>query len=56
MNIGFDAKRAFHNDTGLGYYSRTLIRLLAEYYPDHQYYLFNPKPSKTVYHAGRKPA
>lgn len=46
MNIGFDAKRAFHNDTGLGYYSRTLIRLLAEYYPDHQYYLFNPKPSK----------
>jgi len=45
MNIGFDAKRAFHNKTGLGHYSRTLIRLLSEYYPEHHYYLFNPKPS-----------
>jgi glycosyltransferase involved in cell wall biosynthesis len=46
MNIAFDAKRAFHNGTGLGHYSRTLIRSLADYYPGHQYYLFNPKPSK----------
>lgn len=45
MNIGFDAKRAYHNGTGLGHYSRNLIHSLAEYYPDHQYYLFNPKPS-----------
>lgn len=45
MNIGFDAKRAFHNGTGLGHYSRTLIRSLSEYHPQHQYYLFNPKPS-----------
>jgi glycosyltransferase involved in cell wall biosynthesis len=45
MNIGFDAKRAFHNSTGLGHYSRTLIQLLAEYYPEHHYYLFNPKRS-----------
>ncbi|TMI63518.1 MAG: glycosyltransferase family 4 protein [Bacteroidetes bacterium] len=45
MNIGFDAKRAYHNQTGLGHYSRTLIHSLAEYYPEHQYYLFNPKPS-----------
>jgi hypothetical protein len=45
MNIGFDAKRNFHNTTGLGNYSRTLIKGLAEYYPEHQYYLFNPKPS-----------
>jgi glycosyltransferase involved in cell wall biosynthesis len=46
MTIGFDAKRAYHNTTGLGYYSRTLIHLLANYYPEHQYYLFNPKPSR----------
>jgi glycosyltransferase involved in cell wall biosynthesis len=46
MNFGFDAKRAFHNSTGLGNYSRTLISGLAKYYPEHQYYLFNPKPSK----------
>ena len=45
MNIGFDAKRAFHNGTGLGHYSRTLIRSLAEYYPQHEYFLFNPKSS-----------
>lgn len=46
MNIGFDAKRAFHNTTGLGHYSRTLIRSLAEYYPEHEYFLFNPKRSR----------
>lgn len=45
MNIGFDAKRAYHNDTGLGFYSRTLLSLLSEYYPEHHYYLFNPKPA-----------
>lgn len=46
MNIGFDAKRAYHNNTGLGYYSRTLIGLLSAFYPSHEYFLFNPKPSK----------
>ncbi len=43
MNIGYDAKRAFHNGTGLGHYSRNLLRSLAVYYPEHHYYLFNPK-------------
>lgn len=43
MNIGFDAKRAFQNRTGLGNYSRTLIRSLAEYYPLYHYFLFAPK-------------
>ena len=46
MNIGFDAKRAFHNDTGLGVFSRVLISLLAAHYPDNEYYLFNPKKGK----------
>jgi glycosyltransferase involved in cell wall biosynthesis len=45
MHIGFDAKRAYHNRTGLGYYSRTLINLLLKYYPQNEYSLFNPKPS-----------
>ena len=44
MNIGFDAKRAFHNNTGLGVYSRVLIDLLVKHFPRHAYYLFNPKP------------
>jgi glycosyltransferase involved in cell wall biosynthesis len=45
MNIGFDAKRAYHNQTGLGHYSRTLIHSLANYFPAQEYFLFNPKPS-----------
>ncbi len=43
MNIAFDAKRAFQNNTGLGNYSRTLISSLAIYYPQHNYYLYAPK-------------
>ena len=45
MNIGFDAKRAYHNGTGLGNYSRTLINTLAAIHPEHEYFLFNPKQS-----------
>ena len=45
MRIGFDAKRAYHNTTGLGHYSRTLIRSLVQYYPQHRYLLFTPRRS-----------
>lgn len=41
MKIGYDAKRAFHNATGLGNYSRTLIaRQFAQYASD-EYWLYN---------------
>jgi glycosyltransferase involved in cell wall biosynthesis len=40
MKIGFDAKRLFKNHTGLGNYSRTLLRNLALYYPEFQYTLY----------------
>ncbi|MCC9041248.1 glycosyltransferase family 4 protein [Myroides sp. M-43] len=43
MRIGFDAKRLFHNKTGLGNYSRDLIRILKRYYPSNSYVLYNPK-------------
>src|SRR5690242_12406739 len=43
MKIGFDAKRAFLNQSGLGNYSRTLIKSLAHYYPGNKYLLFTPK-------------
>ena len=46
MKIGYDAKRLFHNNTGLGNYSRDLVRIMATYYPDNQYFLYNPKPAK----------
>lgn len=40
MNIGFDAKRALHNKTGLGNYSRSLIGALDRYFPENDYFLF----------------
>ncbi len=46
MRIGFDAKRAFHNGTGLGNYSRDLLRILSKFYPNNTYFLYNPKKSK----------
>lgn len=45
MIIGYDAKRAFHNTTGLGHYSRTLLRDLNRFFPEHHYLLYHPKPS-----------
>jgi len=46
MKLGFDAKRFFHNKTGLGNYSRDLIRILAQFHPENSYLLYNPKPKK----------
>ena len=46
MQIAFDAKRAFHNGTGLGHYSRTLIQSLASQFPEHDYWLLNPHPGR----------
>lgn len=43
MHIGFDAKRFFFNNSGLGNYSRGVVRILAEYYPENQYTLFSPR-------------
>lgn len=50
MKIGYEAKRIFHNKTGLGNYSRDLVRILAAFYPDNQYILYNPKqPKETLF-------
>ena len=43
MRIGFDAKRAFYNSTGLGNYSRDSIRILSLLYPENDYFLYTPK-------------
>jgi glycosyltransferase involved in cell wall biosynthesis len=42
MNIGFDAKRAFNNYTGLGNYSRSTIQLLEKHQAENNYYLYSP--------------
>lgn len=43
MRIGFDAKRAFQNQSGLGNYSRSLISAMEEFNPEHEYILYAPK-------------
>ena len=48
MQIGFDAKRAFNNATGLGNYSRRVVENLLHYFPDEDYYLFTPKSDKDI--------
>ena len=45
MKIGFDAKRAFHNNTGLGNYSRFIIEALVKYFPENEYFAYSPKTS-----------
>ena len=45
MKIGFDAKRAFHNNTGLGNYSRFVMEALLKYFPKNEYFAYSPKLS-----------
>jgi len=42
MIIGFDAKRAFRNFTGLGNYSRYVIDLMTRFYPENGYLAYSP--------------
>ena len=43
MRIGFDAKRAFNNRTGLGNYSRFVLNALRNYTPAPTYLAYTPK-------------
>ena len=43
LKIGFDAKRAFFNRSGLGNYSRDTIRILSLLHPENDYFLYSPK-------------
>lgn len=46
MKIGFDAKRAAQNRTGLGNYSRLVLRVLSQQRPDDEYHLYVPKAAR----------
>ncbi|WP_267406315.1 MULTISPECIES: glycosyltransferase family 1 protein [unclassified Chryseobacterium] len=46
MKIAFDAKRFFHNTSGLGNYSRDLVRILSRFYPENDYVLLNKNKSE----------
>jgi len=48
MIIGFDGKRAIENNTGLGNYSRLLVDVLSEKYPDNYYLLYAPRLKENV--------
>ncbi len=45
MRIGFEAKRLFLNDRGLGNYARNLVSGLIKYAPANEYLLLTPKQS-----------
>jgi glycosyltransferase involved in cell wall biosynthesis len=47
MRIGFDAKRYFFNRTGLGNYSRGVVKALAQTFPNDEFVLFTPKAAPT---------
>ncbi|MBN2669013.1 MAG: glycosyltransferase family 4 protein [Bacteroidales bacterium] len=48
MRIGFDAKRAFNNGSGLGNYSRDVIRALVQD-SSHELFLFTPKQNQKFF-------
>lgn len=54
MKIGFDAKRYFHNRTGLGNYSRTLVEGLKTRFPENEYVLYDESSLKRTFRLGHK--
>ncbi len=48
MKIGFDAKRAFNNKSGLGSYSRDVIRAVLDKNQD-DIFLFTPQQNKAIF-------
>ena len=46
MKIAFDAKRFFNNGSGLGNYSRDLVRILATHFPENEYILLHKNKSE----------
>lgn len=49
MKVGFDAKRAAQNRTGLGNYSRFVIRILSEHLPNLECHLYTPNPNRVPF-------
>ena len=48
MRVGFDAKRAVSNNTGLGNYSRDTIRVLSHHFNNNEYFLYTAKGNKNA--------
>ncbi len=56
MKIGFDAKRAFFNTSGLGNYCRGTINQLLQYYPENEYILYTPSLKNSIHFKGKDKA
>lgn len=56
MKIGFDAKRYYHNQTGLGNYSRTLVGGLQKLFPNDEYVLYDEGSLTRTFSLGKKAA
>ncbi len=50
MKIGFDAKRALNNSTGLGNHARILLIAMMRDFPENDYLLFSPKAKDEFFH------
>ncbi|KQS31453.1 glycosyltransferase family 1 protein [Dyadobacter sp. Leaf189] len=49
MRIGFDAKRAFANKTGLGNYSRFILEALLRYEKTNEYLAYTPRNTQDLF-------
>lgn len=54
MKIAYDAKRYYHNRTGLGNYSRTLVGNMRERHGDVEAVLYDSKSLERTFRLGRK--
>lgn len=54
MKVGFDAKRYYHNHTGLGNYSRTIVHGLQRMYPENEYVLYDEKSLNRTFRLGHR--
>ena len=54
MRLGFDAKRVFHNATGLGNYGRDVLRVLHRHRPAHQLVAYTPRPARIPFDLGER--
>jgi glycosyltransferase involved in cell wall biosynthesis len=54
MRIGFDAKRVFHNATGLGNYGRDVLRVLHRHRPEHELVAYTPRSGRIAFDLGER--
>lgn len=54
MKIGYDAKRAFLNSSGLGNYSRNTLNALFRFFPENEYILFTPEVKDRLFNNYRR--